>query len=97
MQLPSEQVLSKTPREFSMLMHAQVERKYDDLEDMALMAIFTRQAYHKDGKLGADDLFKRPVDGITAKKTADEIKDKTEYTMRWLSQFEQFSGKEGIN
>ena len=91
------QVLSKTPREFSILMRAQVERRYDEIEDMARMAIFTRQAYHKDGKLGADDLFKRPVDGKTAQEKADEIRDKTEYTMQWLSQFEEFSGKEGVN
>lgn len=95
--MSSDKILALTPREYSLLMKAQVERSYDDLEDMAIMAIFTRQAYHKDGKLGADDLFKRPVDGVTAKKTADDIKDKTEYTMRWLSQFEEFSGKEGVN
>lgn len=85
-----------TPREFSILMKAQVERKYDDYEEMATMAIFTRQAYHREGRLGASDIFKRPVDGDTAKKTADEIKEKSDYTMRWLSQFEQFSGKEGV-
>lgn len=78
-------------------MRAQSERRFDEIEDQARMAIFTRQAYHKDGKLGADDLFKRPVDGKTAKNKADEIKDKAEYTMRWLSQFEEFSGKEGVN
>jgi len=77
-------------------MKAQVERNYDEYEDMAMMAIFTRQAYHKDGKLGAKDLFKRPNDGKTAENKANEIKNKQEYTMQWLSQFEEFSGKEGV-
>src|SRR5699024_11779055 len=57
--LTSDLILSMTPREFSILMKAQVERKYDDYEEMATMAIFTRQAYHREGRLGASDIFKR--------------------------------------
>lgn len=90
LRLDSPAVLSKTPREFSILMSAQVERQYDTYERMANEAMMMRQAYHAK-KLKTSQLFKRPVDEEKASKEAEDMHMKAESTMEWLSQFEQFS------
>ena len=73
-----------------------VELKYDDYERMASHAMMIRAAYHAT-KLKQSQLFKRPSDEDQAKNKAEEVKERTEETMRWLSQFEEFRGKEGID
>ena len=93
--LDSERVLRMTPREFSILMRAQIERKYDEHEQMAGLAMMFRYANHAK-KAKQSDLFKRPDGEEKARKTSEEIKAESEYTMKWLSQFEEFSGKEGV-
>jgi len=77
------------------MMRAQVERRYDEYEHMASMAMMTRQAYHAK-KLKQTDLFKRPLDEDIAKDKAEEARNRSEYTMKWLSQFKEFRGKEGV-
>ncbi len=74
-------------------MRAHTERIYDDYERMAFQAMMMRGAYHAK-KLKQSDLFDRPKDVKTAKISADEIRAKQAETMRWLSQFEEFRGKE---
>lgn len=63
---------------------------------MATHAMMIRSAYHAK-KLKSTDLFKRPVDGELAKEEVKDIKAKQADTMRWLSQFEEFRGKEGVH
>ena len=74
-------------------MRAQTERMYDEYERMAYQAMMMRGAYHAK-KLKQSDLFERPKDGKSAKVSADDIRAKQAETMRWLSQFEEFRGKE---
>ena len=81
-----------TPRELSIMLAAQRERQYDEMELMAIQAMMIRQAYHAK-RLKQSDLFRRPVDEETAKSRADEIQERTEKRMEWLSQFEEFRGK----
>lgn len=76
-------------------MRAQVERKYDDMERMASMAMMIRQAYHAK-KLKQSDLYQRPTDEDTARDRAEGARAKSDYTMRWLSQFEEFGGNDGV-
>lgn len=91
MGLPSDAILSKTPREFSIMMSANVERTYDMYERMASQAMMNRAAYHKE-KLRYNDLFKRPS-GEIEERTADDIKQRQDDIMNRLSRFEQFADK----
>jgi len=54
------------------------------------------RAAHHAKKLKQTDLFRRPVDGEQVKNKAEETRKRTEETMKWLSQFEEFRGKEGV-
>lgn len=87
--LDSSAVLSKTPREFSILMRANVEKTYDRYEDMAVMAQMNRQGYHA-RKLSYKDLFKRPTDEDIAKKRSEKLEDKQERIKQWMSRIKQF-------
>lgn len=82
---PAE-VYSLTPRELTILMRAEQERRYDDYERMTTGALMNRQAYHAKS-LKPSDLFKRPLDTELAKKKAEELIEKTRHTSEWLSQF----------
>lgn len=94
--LKASEVLSMTPREFSILMRAQVERQYDELERLAIVAIM-HEAAHRSKRPKASDLFKRPVDEEEAKSKVEELKEKAEHATEWLAQFEQFNRKEVAN
>lgn len=72
------------------MMSAQVERQYDELEREAFIAIM-HEAAHRAKKPKATDLFQRPVDGYTAEKKVETLKEKAEKATEWLSQFEQFN------
>lgn len=98
MGLSAPQVLSLTPREYAIEMGAQVERTYDELERRALIAIMHEKA-HRAKKPKSSDLFKRPVDDVTAKNRTEDLLEKAEQASAWLSQFEQFNnaGKEDAN
>ena len=85
-------MLSMTPRELSIMLAAQRERQYDEMELMAIQAMMIRQAYHAK-RLKQSDLFRRPVDEEKARSKADEIQERTKKRMEWLSQFEEFRGK----
>lgn len=84
MGLDSAQVLSKTPREFSILMSAQVERQYDEYERKAVEAIM-REAAHRAKRPKAGDLFKRPSDSVAKRKDLSEVKAETERLNNWLA------------
>lgn len=83
---PAE-VLSLTPREFTILMRAETESRHDDYERMTTEASFMRQAYHAK-KFKPSDLYKRP-DGSKRDKrmTAKELKEYTEQQQALLTQF----------
>lgn len=87
MSLKPSEVLSLTPREFTILMKAQQERQYDVYERMATEAMFVRQAYHAK-KLKPSELFKRP-NGTEreGRMTAKELREYTEQQQTLLSQF----------
>jgi len=87
-------VLAKTPREFALMMAAQVERKYDEYERMAMQAMMMRAAYHKE-KLRQSDLFKRPAAGAKSEKTAEDVEGRQQAIIERLSKFEEFAGKFG--
>lgn len=89
--IDSEIILSKTPREFSIMMSANVERVYDEYELRAVEAMMTRSAYHAK-KLKQSDLFKRPTDEEEAKKKAEESHDKKKVVMDWMSNIAEFQG-----
>lgn len=63
---------------------------------MADSAWMMRKVYHAT-KLKPTDLFKRPKDGDSAKKDTEDIRAKQAEKMRWLAQFEEFRGKEGVD
>lgn len=52
-----------------------------------------RSAYHAKS-IKSTDLFKRPKAGEKTAQEVADIKAKQAETMRWLSQFEEFRGKE---
>jgi len=74
-------------------MRANVERIYDDYERAAVEALMRENA-HRSKRPKVSDLFKRPVDDIEAKERTEDLLEKAEQANAWLSQFEQFSGKE---
>jgi len=92
--LESSQILSKTPREFSILMSAQIERTYDEYERFAAQAMMNRQAYHAK-KLKQSQLFKRPAGEVGTDKTVEDVRDRQESIMNRLEQFEEFRGRFG--
>src|SRR5690625_7031586 len=89
--LDSAKVLSLTPREFTIMMAANVERTYDEYEKMAVQALMNRQGYHAK-KLKKSQLFKRPSD-IDTGKTADDVKERQRAIIERLERFEEFKGK----
>jgi len=93
--MSAPQVLSLTPREFAIEMRAHTESVYDEYERMATHAMMIRAAHHAK-KLKQSQLFKRPTGEEMTKRKTVEKRERTEETMRWLSQFEEFQGKEGV-
>lgn len=76
-------------------MRAHTESVYDEYERMASHAMMIRAAHHAK-KLKQSQLFKRPTDEEVAKSKAEDMRERTEETMKWLAQFEEFRGKEGV-
>lgn len=89
LRLDAQKVLSLTPRELTIMMRAEVERRYDEYEKFAHFAIMREKA-HREKRPKASDLFKRPPDEEVAKNKTEDLLSKKEKTMEWLSQFEQF-------
>lgn len=77
-------------------MRAHTESVYDEYERMASHAMMMRAAHHAK-KLKQSQLFKRPTDEEVAKSKAEDMRARSEETMKWLAQFEEFRGKEGVN
>lgn len=73
-------------------MRAHTEAVYDEYEKLANFAMMNRAAYHAK-KLKPSKLFKRPQDASAVKNK----RERTEEAMKWLAQFEEFRGKEGVN
>lgn len=90
--MSAPETLSLTPREFAIEMHAHTEAVYDEYERMAAQAMMNRAAHHAK-KLKQSQLFRRPTDAEKAKDRRERSKE----IMKWLSQFEEFRGKEGVN
>lgn len=79
-----------------MLFEAQNERRYDEYERQSHYAIMNVKAQNAKKSIKASDLFKRPAD----EKAEAELQvgvEKAKHASEWLSQFEQFSGKEEAN
>lgn len=79
-------------------MRANVERIYDEYERKAVEALMRENA-HRSKRPKVSDLFKRPLDGETARERTEDLMQKAEQASQWLSQFEQFNngGKEEAN
>lgn len=54
------------------------------------------RAAHHAKKLKQSQLFKRPTDEDITKSKAEDMRERSEETMKWLAQFEEFRGKEGV-
>lgn len=78
------------------MMRANVERIYDEYEREAVKAIIRENA-HRSKKPQAGDLFKRPLNALEAESRTEELLEKAIHATEWLSQFEQFGGKEDAN
>lgn len=77
------------------MMRANVERIFDDYEREANIAIMREKA-HRAKRPKSTDLYKRPKDLTKQQKKAEDMRKKSEETMAWISQFEEFEyvGKE---
>jgi len=84
-------VYEHTPAELQLMLRASVERRYDELEQEASIAIMHANAANSKKRVKATDLFKRPSEHRESKRTADDLRREEEETMEWLGQFEQFS------
>lgn len=88
--LPPQQVLALTHREFFMMLEQRVEKTYDELEREAVKAIMMRAAYHSDKKnMKPTDIFDRNHVG----EDDEDIKEKMERQQNFVNNL-QF-GKEG--
>lgn len=74
------------------MMRANVERKYDQYEDLSMFAMMQRKATNAK-RIKQSDLFKRPVDEGKEEEKVINMKEKVNHANEWLGQFEQFSGK----
>lgn len=81
-----------TPRQLVILMRAQQERKFDDYEREAFVAMMHENA-SRIKRPKVSDLFKRPVDVELAEKKTKELVDKSRHASEWMSQFTLFSDK----
>jgi hypothetical protein len=79
-------VLSLTPREFNIVLKAQRERSFDEMEKEARIAII-REAAHRAKRPKAADLFKRPTGDID-ESTLQKKVEQSEHAAEWLSQYE---------
>jgi len=82
-----------SPREFAILMTAEVERTYDLLEREAMVAIMHANANNSRKRVKASNLFKRPTQAKKSKRTVEDLKREEEEVMDWLGQFEHFREK----
>lgn len=82
--MPADKVLSYTPREFTIMSQANVERQYDEYERMAIEAIM-REGAHRAKKPKASDLFKRPKDSEVEREQLTDMKAETERLNDWLA------------
>jgi len=90
--MKAAEVLSCTPREFTIMLQAQNERQYDEFERMAQAAIMRERA-HRAKSPKASDLFKRPsANDRTNRVELSDMKEKTQQANAWLSTL--VSGKE---
>lgn len=79
-----------------MILNGQRERQYDEYERQSHFAIMNIKAQNAKKSIKASDLFKRPADEKAEAKLQDGIEN-AKHASEWLSQFEQFSGKEEAN
>src|SRR5699024_4475073 len=84
-------VYEHTPAEVQLMRRASVERRYDELEQEATIAIMHGNAANSKKRVRATDLFKRPAEHRESKRTADDLRREEEEAMKWLGQCEQFS------
>lgn len=82
--LEASRVLSYTPREFTIMMQAQIERRYDEYERTAIEAIMY-EAAHRAKRPKSSDLFKRPKDSVADNNGLSEMKEETERLNGWLA------------
>ena len=76
-----------TPRELSILMQAETERRYDEYETMANQAMMIRAAYHAK-RLKQRDLFKRPATEAEKEGARERMQER----INRLSKYEEFAG-----
>lgn len=83
--LPPAQILAMTPREFAILMRAETERRYDEFEKLATVAMWNHAAYRAK-RLKKSDLFKRPKDDEQKeRKSIQEMRQEVDEMNEWLS------------
>lgn len=87
--MDARKILDLTPREYAILMTANLERQYDEYERYASQAMMMRAAYHKE-KLKPKDLFKRPSSDNQTEKTADDVRERQQRLLERLAKFEEF-------
>lgn len=75
-----------TPREFSLLLQGEQERKYDEYERESHVAIM-RESAHRAKRPKASDLFKRPEAG-TSEESLKKKADQAKHAEEWLAQFQ---------
>lgn len=80
-----------TQRELDIMFKSNYEKRLDEYEDMAEMAMMNRQAYHAK-KLSKKQIFKRPVDLSKGEDKALSIKEQSDKDLEWLSNIKEFSG-----
>ena len=69
-----------TPREFFILLSAEKEKRYDDLELRARESLMNRISQGKE-KLKFEDLFRRPEDSIVTVARGDAFEEEIEETL----------------
>lgn len=82
-----------THKEFTLLMMANREKTFDQLEMYSIQALMIRRAYHEKKRLKATDLFKRPNENVKKVEKKDVVED-IEQAKSYLSQFEYFNFSE---
>lgn len=82
--MPADKILSYTPREYTIMMAANIERQHDEYERMAVEAIMREKA-HREKRPKVGDLYKRPNQSVTDRSKFETMKEDARRKNEWLS------------
>ncbi|WFP01572.1 phage tail assembly chaperone [Bacillus subtilis] len=86
--LKPDEVYALTPREYYLLIQAQQDKKFDQYDDLASLAMMIGKVRSAKKSIKQSDLFKRPKTADDEANIPQEVIAKQQQASEWLSQFD---------